>query len=276
MSAKSRWANPGSSSWRTEALTPTASRCSGDSGGPARQLRARLVEDVPAEHLDRAAVLGHRDEHVGRDRPEVRVVPAQQRLDTAHLSRGQVHDRLVDHEELRQVGLRDLLLELHLLGRVVTLGARDQHDPALVAGLRLVERDVRVGQQRLGALVVRVVGEDDADAGAHVEAAAAHRDRLLDGLDQPVGDGPQVSGRAVHEVGELVAAEPRDGVAAAHQAGQPLADHGQDHVPGGVTVPVVDHLEVVEVEQEQAERPVAAGPAPPRCAPSAGPGSAAR
>ena len=100
---------------------------------------------------------------------------------------------------------------------------------------------------------------DDADAGPHVEAAAAHRDRLLDGLDQPLGDGPQVSGRAVHEVGELVPAEPRDGVAAAHQAGQPLPDDGQHHVPGGVPVPVVDHLEVVEVEEKQAELPVRPG-----------------
>ena len=60
----------------------------------------------------------------------------------------------------------------------------------------------------------------------------------------------------MHEVGELVAAEPGHGVAGPHQAGEPLADHGQHQVAGAVPVPVVDHLEVVEVEQQQPERAV--------------------
>ena len=101
-----------------------------------------------------------------------------------------------------------------------------------------------------------VVGEHHPDAGADVEAAAAGDHRLLDRLHQPLGDGPHLLGGAVHEVGELVAAEPGHGVAGPHQAGQPLADHGQHQVAGAVPVPVVDHLEVVEVEQQQPERPV--------------------
>ena len=49
--------------------------------------------------------------------------------------------------------------------------------------------------------------------------------------------------------GELVAAHARDGVGLAHEHAQPLGDHLQQLVAGGMAERVVDGLEVVEVEQ---------------------------
>ena len=53
---------------------------------------------------------------------------------------------------------------------------------------------------------------------------------------------------------ELVAAEPGDGVAAAHDAAEALADTDEERVAGVVAVRVVDRLEAVEVEEHDRER----------------------
>ncbi len=121
---------------------------------PAAELAAGLGHHVPAQHLDRAAVLRHRDEVGGGDRAELRVLPAQQRLDAADHAGAEVDDRLVDDRELLEHRLGDLLAEEDLLGGGVALGAVDHHDPALVAGLGLVERDVGVREQRVRRLDV--------------------------------------------------------------------------------------------------------------------------
>nr|BFE69456.1 hypothetical protein GCM10020092_027570 [Actinoplanes digitatis] len=74
-----------------------------------------------------------------------------------------------------------------------------------------------------------------------------------------LGDAVQHLGRlpaaqAVQQQAELVAAEAGDHVALADGLAQPLGDHDQQGVPDGVAEPVVDRLEVVEVDERQAER----------------------
>ena len=54
-------------------------------------------------------------------------------------------------------------------------------------------------------------------------------------------------------IGELVAAEPADGVAGADRAAQPGGDLPQQLVAGRVAERVVDLLEAVEVAEEDAE-----------------------
>ncbi len=61
---------------------------------------------------------------------------------------------------------------------------------------------------------------------------------------------------------ELVAAQPAGRVARPRQAGQDAADQGEDAVPGGMAMGVVDVLEPVDVDDEQADRMV--GVRPPR------------
>ena len=58
---------------------------------------------------------------------------------------------------------------------------------------------------------------------------------------------------------ELVAAEPGDGVALPHTAGEPLGHVDQHRVAGGVAEAVVDRLEAVQVHEEQRD-PGAAAP----------------
>ena len=53
---------------------------------------------------------------------------------------------------------------------------------------------------------------------------------------------------ALHEHGELVATQPRDGVASADAAEDPFGDVHQQGVARGVAEVVVDELEVVEVQ----------------------------
>ena len=59
---------------------------------------------------------------------------------------------------------------------------------------------------------------------------------------------------------ELVAADAADHVGLAHECAQALAQRLQQQVAGGVTMGVVDHLEMVEIDEQQGHRvAVAAG-----------------
>ena len=82
-------------------------------------------------------------------------------------------------------------------------------------------------------------------------------------LDQAAGEGPRGLGlaRAGLEDRELVAAEPRGGVALAHAGEQAGGDGAQQGVADRVAEGVVDRLEAVEVEAQHRHRPA---PAPRR------------
>ena len=91
----------------------------------------------------------------------------------------------------------------------------------------------------------------------HVNArlAAAQRERPADRFEQRLRDDlarRSVGGLEQH--GELVAAEPRRGVAGAHRPLDAARDLGEHLVADRMTEGVVDRLEVVEVE-EAAPRP---------------------
>ncbi|MEI2697783.1 MAG: hypothetical protein V9E94_05380 [Microthrixaceae bacterium] len=49
---------------------------------------------------------------------------------------------------------------------------------------------------------------------------------------------------------ELVATEAPNGDIGAHQSKQALANFDEDRVTGGVTVPIVDSLESVEIQEQ--------------------------
>src|SRR5829696_2767170 len=82
------------------------------------------------------------------------------------------------------------------------------------------------------------------------------------GAQDPLGEhagGGQVG--VLGQDGELVAAEAADGVVLAQAAAQPSRDLAQQPVAGAVAEAVVDHLEVVEVDEEHGQ--AAAVPAGP-------------
>ena len=75
------------------------------------------------------------------------------------------------------------------------------------------------------------------------------RDGRADRRGEPAGDGLRFLVAVLQEQGELVAAEPGDGVLRAHRAGQPVRHGDEGFVPGLVTEGAVDRLEAVEVDQ---------------------------
>ena len=85
-------------------------------------------------------------------------------------------------------------------------------------------------------------------AGAQVQALALEHDRRRQDVEQASDERLDV-GDVQRQHGELVAAQPRDGVALAQGVAQPLAADLQQAVAGGVPERVVDALEVVEVEE---------------------------
>ena len=87
-------------------------------------------------------------------------------------------------------------------------------------------------------------------------AVPVGRERLGQGGQHPVGSrlGLAEVGGVLDQDGELVAAEPSDGVARAQHATQALGDGDQQLVAGSVTGAVVDGLEVVEVDEQRGHR----------------------
>ena len=133
-------------------------------------------------------------------------------------------------------------------------------DAGLAAVLGQVHRDVGVAQQLFPAAVV--VGDGQADAGAHAVPAAVDDDRFGQRDLQPFGDRPTVAQVAVlHQDRELVAAQPGRGVLRPQHVHQPLGDVDEHPVADPVADAVVDLLEVVEVE-EQHHHVVLAAPGP--------------
>ena len=118
--------------------------------------------------------------------------------------------------------------------------------------LRAVHRGVGVAEQRLGRLEL-AARERDADARGDEHLAVGERDRLRQtavrhALGELLRGRPRRGRRAEH--GELVAAEAGDRVARADRGAQPVGDGDEQPVAGGVAEAVVDHLEVVEVEEQ--------------------------
>ena len=96
----------------------------------------------------------------------------------------------------------------------------------------------------------------DADRRADLELGAVEHERVVERLQDLLGDGlgaVRVQARADEH--ELVAAEPGEQVAGARDVADPARHLAEHLVAGGVPERVVDELEVVEVEVERATSP---------------------
>ena len=103
--------------------------------------------------------------------------------------------------------------------------------------------------------VAAAVGDADAEVDADQLVAGVHR--RLERAQHPRGHGAGLRDGIVdarqHDR-ELVAAQPGDDVLRAHGMPQPAGDGDEQRVADGVAERVVDDLEVVDVDEQHAER----------------------
>ena len=187
------------------------------------------------------------------------VVPAGQRLVPVDRPVG-VEDRLQGGSDPtgRHVGgERQLHVEVvrvtHAQGRGVL------HDGELARALGCVHREVCPLEQ-LGAVdqAVAVCHDRYADARVHPQRTVDQHDRGGERGEDAFG---QRQGVAVvlDQHAELVAAEAGHAVSGTDRGGQPGGDGDQQRVAGVVAKGVVDRLEVVEVAEQNGQRPEACG-----------------
>ena len=220
------------------------------------------ADDPPIDLPDEAAALGGGQELQRRDELPIAVAHAQEQLLLDDGARRQLEDGLrVEHEAVlleRAADPRDpgVLVGFDDGGRavrVVELGLRSAEGLGVVhRGVGLLEQPVRV------AIVIEDcrVGDRDPEAGGHRHRAVADLDREVDDRGDALShrDGVRRALQRGQEHHELIATEPRDAVHGAHGDQEPFGDLAQDRVAGGMAVRVVDLLEAVEVDEDQAGR----------------------
>jgi hypothetical protein len=220
---------------------------------PAHRLRAGLADDPFADRLDQPQTLGHRDELVRRDRPQERMAPAQQRLDTGDLPAAQPDLRLVVEaqlavgQRLAQAALQRQPAQRDRAQRVVEgLAAR------LAVLLGTVHRGVGVLHQLVGVVAVAGACDGQADRRGDEARLPVEIDRGSQRGGQAFGDAQRLGlPRDVGDQdGELVTAEAGDDVLGAQRGGQAARDGLQQAVAGAVAERVVDELEVVDVDEQ--------------------------
>ena len=218
---------------------------------PDRHLRAGRFQHPAPDVDDQPADLGGRDEFLGAARAVARGLPAQQRLEADQAAVAQAVLRLVEQREL---ALAQRTIE-PALGGVEALQHQvlvEEHRAPATQVLGAVHRAVGAPHQVVdGQAVVRE--QRHADARLDVVVAAGEVHGHADRLDDALGDhrhGVRV-GHVAQDHRELVACQPRHGVAFLHAGAQPLRHDHQQLVAGGVADAVVDLLEVVEVDVEQ-------------------------
>ena len=223
-----------------------------------RPTRARLAgapEHGRAHFLHQPDLLDDRDELGWRHGPKQSAAPARQRFEADDPSRCDGDDGLeidldlVGRDRGAQLELdqtADLDLRVHLL-------FERPPGPAPI-GFRGIERDIRFGEQGVGAQpVARRRGA--ADACADDDLAPVDDHGAVDLVDDALGEvvGLQLTGVVMVKDDEFVAAPARDQVARPDDGAQPVCDLDQELVAGSVSETVVDLLEVIEVEEHHIE-----------------------
>ena len=224
---------------------------------PGRRLHAGLPQHPVADLDDGAALLEKRHELARRDDAALGVSPAQQRLRARHAARFDVDARQVGEEQqlcverLPQVAFQDRLG----LGRLAQLGI-EPDVPVEPLCLRLFESDVGTPNELVDG---RPVVEDTADAGRHDHRRriALDRDRHADGLHQALRETLERAvglDALVQEHDEPVVAG-REALSEAGDGFLQAACHDlQDDVADTPAEPVVEDVEVVDIDEQHGPR----------------------
>ena len=156
-------------------------------GPPFLRLHAGGAEDDPSDAFDQPVLLRERHELGRGDRVRAVAPPAGQRLEGDRAAGAQVDDRLVvDGDLVALQGVLERLAEQApgLRGAPHVLGVERVARRPVALGR--VHGDVRVREQLLDAGGAGRRG--DADAEPDGQVAAADRERVLDGADEPLRD----------------------------------------------------------------------------------------
>ena len=231
-----------------------------DRHGSCRAPPARTPRAAPTRRVGTISPVSSAsgDELVGTEQAALGVVPAHERLDARDAPVGELDDRLVVQRELAAVErAAQLALGARRSARAPRMRASKSSKPPRPRVLGAVHRRVGVAQQ-VARRASSLPDERDADArrdeeprspatwnGAPARRARARRARA----------GSRRRRRPRSRIGELVAAEARDGVAGARPPRCSAAATSREQLVAGVVAErVVDELEAVEVEEEHARR----------------------
>ena len=124
----------------------------------------------------------------------------------------------------------------------------------LAVGLGLVHGQIRVAEQFL-RLRLRGGAQRDTDAAGDEHLPPLHDERLLELRGDPLRllGGPGHARHSLQQDAELVATQSRHGVRRAETALDPAADLDQELVPHRVAEAVVDHLEAIEIQEQDGQ-----------------------
>ena len=225
------------------------------------------MEDPVTERGDEAALLRDVDESARREQLSGGSAHANQGFDAQDPPRIGLHLWLiVEHEAVATQGLAESPFDRHAFeGDLVHRGAEELVIvPPLLLGV--VHGQVGIPEQRV--LVRAVRGEHgDADAAGDVHVAFRQRDRLPHYAEKPAGDAAGVLHllQPGEHDGELVAPEAGNGclgldlggrpgqmVAHPHRCDQPLRDLLENLIARRVALGVIDALEAIQVEEQEA------------------------
>ncbi len=213
-----------------------------------------------AQGMDQAGFFRHRDEQGGRHFPKIRRMPAHQGFITGRPARAHLDDGLVDHaqftafERAPQAGFQG-----EAILRPVVHFHREEAPGLLACRLGGIEGAVGAAQELVYAVaVVRVEGDADAGIDAEFVAVDAHglvqRPHRLRGQVVclvPVG--------ALHQQGEFIAPQAGELGTRGHDAAELHGDRLEQLIADGMAQAVVDHLEVVQIEEQQGGVPATSG-----------------
>ena len=239
-------------------------------GPPGTDVVQRQAEHEIGHRTGQAVPADQGQKFVRAEQAAVGVGPPQQRLQTHDLAGLQIELGLIDQGQFPLVdGAAQLTEQLHNLyaPRRPTAypcrhrGAGTGH--LLGVGPRLggvstfggVHRQIGSAQQFLGgnARVARA-HHGEPDARLHQQVVALHPDRLVEGLDDAVGDRLQRRDLGFDDDSELVTTQTGDGVPVAHAGHDALTGRPEQIIAGSVPQGVVDQLEIVEVDHEHPQR----------------------
>ena len=278
---------PGSASWRPERLTrhgEVGARRRAPPRAPACAAGLARAPSAPSGTMSPVSSASGMKSR-GGSRPRLGVLPAHQRLDADDLARrrGRRSAGSATRSSPRSMAAaqRRFSISSRCDGarrawprRRARSRARPRSLARYIAASASRSSVVGVGSPAAARAMPMLARHEDVGAGQGERLGQRRRDPLGDARARPRSS---VELLAQHD--ELVAAEAGDGVVRAQRRPQPLGDAHSSASPARVAEAVVDHLEVVEVE-EQHRRPRAdaasAARAPAEPVEEAGCGWAAR
>ena len=141
---------------------------------PGGEFERRALHGEDAEIDDEAVLLGDRDEGRGRDRAELGVVPAQQRLEARDGPVLQPHDRLERDPHLAAIErAAEVALQHQAIAALVAHGGAEDLRPVAAQALGLDHRDLGVLEHLLALQVAARFVEGDADGDGEEDSRSA-------------------------------------------------------------------------------------------------------